>query len=58
MQVEVGHGRRQARPRTRWSDDLASFFQERGGLDWFIVAQNQKDWQQYEEEFVEQAASI
>ena len=47
--------RAQGRPCKRWSDDLDSFFYCRDGLPtwvWKAVAQDRREWQSLEDEFV------
>ena len=43
-----GHGRSRGRPKTRWTDSLDSF----AGGDWKHVAQDEKQWDTYEDAFV------
>ena len=44
----MGHGRSQGRPRTRWSDQLEQF----AGGEWFQLAMDEEQWQIAEEVFV------
>ena len=51
-QGQLGQGRKQARPKRRWCDDLDAYFSSLDPGGWQILAADREEWKAHEESFM------